>query len=335
VEAARHYREYLAAGRNGSMAYLERHAASKLDPAAILPGCRAVIVVALSYYQNGQDGQNAPHVQNGEGHSERGVAAAASGRVSRYAWGRDYHKTLTKRLRALRTELEIVAPGETFQVGSDATPLLETHFATQAGLGFRGKHTLVINGELGSWFFIGELLSTVAVEPYGRPITKRCGAACTHCIDVCPTSAITGPYQLDARRCISYLTIEHRGPIDPELRPLMGDWLFGCDLCQEVCPWTVRARTTTEPDFLTQRAGPRPTLAEVLALRTHQDLVARFAGSPLLRAGRDRLVRNACTVAANVGARELLPMLRELQADSDPGVAEHARWAVGVLAGQD
>jgi len=303
------------------MEYLERHAESKLAPAAILPGCQAVIVVALGYYQ--AEPPAAPR------------SASATGRVARYAWGRDYHKTIQKRLRALRADLQAAAPDARFQTGSDATPLLETYFAAQAGLGFRGKHTLVINGQLGSWFFLGEVLSTVAVEPYGRPTSKRCGSQCTHCIDVCPTRAIVGPYQLDASRCISYLTIEHRGPVDPELRPLMGDWLFGCDLCQEVCPWTVRARATTEPDFLNQRAGATPELAEILTLRGHEDMVARFAGSPLMRAGRDRLVRNACTVAANVGARALLPQLRALQNDADPGVAEHARWAVARLGTTD
>ena len=341
----RAYRAWLAAGRHGSMAYLERHAPLKADPEALLPGCRTVLVVALGYYQTpgrrwtGREEEAA--AANGAAQPDEAAAnglpagagdaaqpEAQAGRIAQYAWGRDYHKLLGARLRALARGLAERFPEHRFRAGVDATPLLETHYAVAAGVGFRGKHTLAINAAHGSWFFIGELLTTLAIEELPKPAPKRCGSGCTYCIDVCPTRAIVAPYQLDARRCISYLTIEHRGPVPEELRPAIGDWLFGCDLCQEVCPWTVRAQATPEPDLLTWRAGSSQALAPLLELRTHADLTARFAGSPLMRAGRDRLVRNACTVAGNRRARELLPQLRRLTQDPDRGVAEHARWAV-------
>ena len=312
------YRAYLDGGRHGDMAYLERHEVDKLRPERLLPGCRAVVVVGMGYLQN----------------EEAGVVAAGGGRVARYAWGRDYHKVLGARLRGVAADLQAAAPGSEVRVGSDATPLLETYYAERAAIGFRGKHTLAISRPHGSWFFIGEVLTTAEVvgsQPPGQQTRKRCGAACSHCLDVCPTGAIVAPYQLDARRCISYLTIEHRGPIDEELRPLVGDWLFGCDLCQEVCPWTVSAGQTEEPDLRAHRAGPRLPVAELLAIASHEQLVARFAGSPLMRAGRDRLVRNACTVAANTEATDQLPVLRRLRGDRDRGVAEHAAWAVRRL----
>ncbi|MDE0228454.1 MAG: tRNA epoxyqueuosine(34) reductase QueG [Spirochaetaceae bacterium] len=415
------YRRWLAAGRHGSMAYLERHAPFKANPAALLPGCRSVLMVALGYYQTPERGWIRPEAalrpcrppavgrssvedrvraaalpasataksvagagsltaaapagkQPGHGRVSGGPASHAAGhrvdgprsteiapapapvrasaadgpgtrcaaadesrrvagRVAQYAWGRDYHKLLRARLRSLVRRLAEQYPHERFRTGADATPLLESHHAVAAGVGFRGKHTLAINGEDGSWFFIGEVLTTLAIAPTPSRSRKRCGSGCSYCIDVCPTNAIVAPYQLDARRCISYLTIEHRGPVAEELREAIGDWLFGCDLCQEVCPWTVRARATAEPDLLHWRAGDALELAPLLELRTHDDLVARFAGSPLMRAGRDRLVRNACTVAGNRGTVELLPQLRRLMRDRDRGVAEHARWAVQRITG--
>ena len=331
------------------MAYLERHAPFKANPAALLPGCRSVLVVALGYYQTPERGwikpeaalrrppalrrtraeertpvQGSPAADDAAG----GARPRAAGRVAQYAWGRDYHKLLRARLRSLVRRLAEQYPDEQFRTGVDATPLLESHHAVAAGVGFRGKHTLAINAEHGSWFFIGEVLTTLAIAATPARERKRCGSECSFCIDVCPTRAIVAPYELDASRCISYLTIEHRGPVAEELRPAIGDWLFGCDLCQEVCPWTVRAQATAEPDLLHWRAGDVLELAQLLELRTHEDVVARFAGSPLMRAGRDRLVRNACTVAGNRGAAELLPQLRRLTGDKDRGVAEHARWAV-------
>ena len=348
--AQRRFERWIALGRHGEMRYLERHAPAKTDAAALLPGCAAVIVVGLSYNRRpaGSSHPEALAAVREAGAARRSgpdAAAGPAGRVAMYAWGRDYHRVLRRKLRDLIGALAAALPGERFRWGADATPLLETHFAARAGLGFQGKHTLSIHRRLGSWFVIGEVLTTAplpaapppqaaGVQSAGaRPAGAgpRCGTACNHCRDVCPTGALDDEWRIDARRCISYLTIEHRGAIPVELRPLIGDWLFGCDLCQEVCPWNVRAAPSRERDFLVDRAGPAVDLAEVLAIRDHRQMAARFAGTPLMRAGRRGLVRNACVVAANVRAHHLFGALRELTADRDPVVAEHARWACGQL----
>jgi len=315
-QVAQRYGVWIAEGSHGEMAYLERHAPAKADPRAYQPDCRSILCFGLSYRQE------APQ-------------PAGHGRVARYAWGRDYHQVLGGALKQLSIQLEQSLPGERFRAAVDATPLLETHLGRDADLGFLGKHTLLINQRLGSWFVLGEILTTAALPAaaasnHGR---RRCGVGCTHCIDVCPTRAIVAPHKLDARRCIAYLTIEHQGSIPEELRPAMGDWLFGCDLCQEVCPWNVRAEWTRSADFLQHRAGPAVDLAEVLALEDDAAFRARFAGTPLIRAKRVGLVRNACVVAANTGATRLLPRLRVLSRDQDHVIAEHARWAVARLTG--
>ena len=341
--AQRRFEQWIASGRHGEMRYLERHAPAKTDAAVLLPGCAAVIVVGLSYNRR-PAGASHPAalaaVRAADAARRAGPAAAAGGRVAMYAWGRDYHRVLRRKLRDLIGALAAALPGERFRWGADATPLLETHFAARAGLGFQGKHTLLIDRRLGSWFVIGEVLTTAPLPATPPPQAAgaqaagagpRCGAACNHCRDVCPTGALDDEWRIDARRCIAYLTIEHKGAIPVELRPLIGDWLFGCDLCQEVCPWNVRAAPAGERDFLVDRAGPAVDLADVLTIRNHEQMAARFAGTPLMRAGRRGLVRNACVVAANVRAYHLAGALRALTADRDPVVAEHARWACDRL----
>lgn len=341
--AQRRFERWIALGRHGEMRYLERHAPAKTDAAALLPGCAAVIVVGLSYNRRPAPAthpQALAAVREADA-ARRSGRIAATGRIAMYAWGRDYHRVLRRKLRDLIGTLAGALPGERFRWGADATPLLETHFAARAGLGFQGKHTLLIHRRLGSWFVIGEVLTTASLPataplpaappPQAAGARPRCGTACNHCRDVCPTGALDDEWRIDARRCISYLTIEHQGAIPVELRPLIGDWLFGCDLCQEVCPWNVRAAPARERDFIADRAGPAIDLAEVLAIRDHAQLAARFAGTPLMRAGRRGLVRNACVVAANVRAHHLLGALQALTADRDPVVAEHARWACDRL----
>ena len=342
--AQQRFDAWIASERHGEMRYLERHAPAKTDATAVLPGCAAVIVVGLSYNRRPRFGSH-PQVLDAVAHAGTGEAAGRSltskGRVAMYAWGRDYHRVLRRKLRDLIRALAEAVPGERFAWSADTTPLLETHFAARAGLGFQGKHTLLIHRRLGSWFVIGEVLTTVPLcdgppaAMAARPAERggpRCGTSCNHCRDVCPTGALDDEWRIDARRCISYLTIEHQGSIPLELRPLIGDWLFGCDLCQEVCPWNVRAEPTAEKDFITDRAGPTIDLGEVLAIKDHDELAARFAGTPLMRAGRRGLVRNACVVAANVQAHHLLGALQALTADADTVVAEHARWACERLA---
>lgn len=332
------YNAWIAEGRHGEMHYLERHAPAKTDAAALLSGCVAVIVVGLSYNRRPRFASH-PKAMGATVRAgtvgAKGYAPPSTGRVAMYAWGRDYHRVLRGKLRRLISSLQRAFPAALFTWSADNTPLLETDFAARAGLGFQGKHTLSIHRHLGSWFVIGEVLTTAPLPEMtadgSKPARSRCGTSCNHCRDVCPTGALDEEWKIDARRCISYLTIEHQGSIPIELRPLIGNWLFGCDLCQEVCPWNVRAAPTAEPDFLTDRAGPTIDLGEVLAIADHDQLAARFAGTPLMRPGRRGLVRNACVVAANVGAHHLLGQLQALTSDADAVVAEHARWACNCL----
>ena len=319
TDVEKRYSEWISDGLHGSMDYLEHHSQFKVNPKALLPDCKSLIVVGLGYNQ--EDGRPIRSKDIG------------IGKIAKYAWGRDYHKVMKKKLKSLEGLLKQHYPKEEFLVGSDATPLLETHFAVKGGIGFRGKHTLVINDQLGSWFFIGEVLTTLSFNTSFQK-TKRCGIGCNFCIDICPTKAIVAPYKLDARKCISYLTIEHRGPIPEYLRPAIGNWVFGCDLCQDVCPWNVRAKKSKEVDFLNWNSGSTQSIDKLLSLRDHHDMVSFFAGSPLMRAGRERLVRNACTVAGNQKIKSLLPKLRVLSTDNDRGISEHARWAVNIISKQ-
>ena len=309
------YRQWLDRHYHGSMSYLERHEAGKFRPEALLPGCQSILVVGLNYYQRAPE------------------SAPSTGRIARYAWGRDYHKVLGKRLRRIRKSLEAAYPGAGFRNFTDATPLAERFYAEKAGIGFQGRNTLLISRQYGSWFIIGEILSSrpfpASTPPEG--MHGHCPKSCRKCIDVCPTGALYAPHRIDASLCISYLTIEHKGSIPPELRPKIGNWLFGCDLCQEVCPLNVRQQVTAEEDFLQIRAGATAELREILSIKDDEEFTARFAGSPLMRAGRVGLIRNAAIVAANNRARELLPLLRELSRSEDSVISEHAQWAVEQL----
>lgn len=312
--AAEDYRAWIARGFHGEMAWLARTADIAFDPSALLPGVRSVILFALNYYQRAGD-------------------APGRGRIARYAWGRDYHKELGHRLRRIARRIGERYPHEQFRHGTDATPLHERAFAERAGLGFTARNTLTINRDLGSWFLIGEILTTRRWEPTpAAPHAQgACPGSCTRCIDVCPTGALYAPHRIDASRCISYLTIEHDGSIPEALRPLMGGWIFGCDLCQEVCPLNVRAAVTDVARFLTPIAGSDLDLGEVLGIPDDAAFTRRFAGSPLMRAQRRRLVRNATIAAANLERFDLLPQLRKLAADGDATIAEHAAWAVARL----
>lgn len=308
------YRRWLEEGFAGQMSFLWSHAEAKFHPERVLPGVRSVIFVGLNYYQKPLD------------------PGPDKGRVALYAWGRDYHRIFQTRLRKVLATLRSQYPDDQFRAFSDAGPLAERYYAEQAGAGFTGRHTLLINGSYGSYLLLGEILSTRAYPP--TPALDKphgaCPGGCRKCLDICPTGALKEAYRLDARRCISYLTIEHRGPIDDELKPLMGAWVLGCDLCQYVCPLNLRAQVTAEPDFKAWRAGPGVDLASLLDLKD-EDMAARWAGTPLMRPGRVGLVRNAAIAAANTGRTELIPRLQNLRSDPDPGIADAARWALERL----
>ena len=314
ADAEREYGGWIESDMHGSMEYLARHTKLKYAPEKVLAGCRSLIMIGANYYQ--------------EAHTD-----LTEGRVARYAWGRDYHNALGKRLKRVVRALREQNPEEQFRSFVDASPLSERYFAERAGLGYTARNTLTISSAFGSWFFLAEILSTRRYEPtpVTEPVHGGCPSSCFRCGDVCPTGALFAHGRMDARRCISYLTIEHRGSIDEELRPRMGTWVFGCDLCQEVCPLNVRARPTTLEDFTHHRAGPQIPLERLLAFKDQREYRDAFAGTPLLRPGRDAMVRNACIAAANGTRTDLLPRLRKLCNDSSALVREHARWAASKL----
>jgi len=264
------FERWLDAGRAGTMDYLADTRAERLDPARLLPGCRSVIAVALNYAR-------------GDEPEWRGVA--------RYARGADYHDTMRPRLHALRDYVSAAA-GATSRASLDTSAVLERDLAAAAGLGWIGKNTNLLVQGLGSYFFIGLVLTTAAM-PADDAQPDRCGT-CTACLDACPTTAFDAPYSLDARRCIAYLTIEHRGPIAEEFHAAIGEWLFGCDICQEVCPWN---RLAPQARGTTPATPPPPP--EVLIAMTDAEFRERFRGSPLKRARREGLARNAAIVLSN------------------------------------
>lgn len=261
-------RRWVEAGHVGTMTYLARRVEERLHPERVLPGAQSVLCVALNYFQG-----------EAEDESWRPVA--------RYAWGRDYHDVIGPRLERLAAFLA-EASGARSRGYVDTGPVLERDLAARAGLGWIGKNTMLLHPELGSWFFIGVLLTTAALTP-DEPLADRCGS-CRACLDACPTGAFVAPYVLDARRCISYLTIEHRGDIDPALRAGMAGWQFGCDRCQDVCPWNRKAPETREPAFEPERPYPG---AHAVSAMTDEALRLRFRGTALLRAKPAGLRRNA------------------------------------------
>jgi epoxyqueuosine reductase len=321
----RAYFDWLAAGQHGPMGYMGRpdRVARRRDLGVILPGARTLIVVGLDY------------------HTLRLPKAVLDdpgrGRIAAYAWGRDYHAVMLPRLRALAGWLEAQsAERVASRAYVDTGAILERSHAQQAGLGFVGKNTMLIHRRRGSDFFLGEVLTTAGCDAYDAPESASLCGRCTRCLAACPTEAFPQPYVLDARRCISTLTIEDAGWIDRALRPRMGNWVFGCDVCQAVCPWQRFAIQTQETEFYPLDADrAAPPLAELLDL-TPESFARRFAGSAVLRAGRDQLVRNACLAAANGGQANqgLRPRLEALlREDASAVVRGHAGWALARLAG--
>jgi epoxyqueuosine reductase len=309
------FRQWLAEGRHGGMAYLERTAERRLNPEFVLPGAQSILLLAISYHRSGFG--DAVAVEEGE--EARGV-------VARYARHRDYHDVLGPPLTALREFVnELGGAGTRSLEYIDTGPILERDLAQRAGVGFIGKHTNLISRELGNWFFLGSILTTLRLEPDAASV-NRCGT-CTRCLAACPTGAITEPFRLDARRCISYLTIEHRGPIPVELRPAMGDRIFGCDDCLAVCPWNRFAR---EGRLMREAYRPgldRPPLLELLGM-DEATFRATFRGTPFERAKRRGLLRNVAVALGNTGDSRALGALERAAGDAEPLVAEHAQWAI-------
>ncbi len=268
------FTRWVEAGYAGDMRYLERRRDERLDPQRVLPGARSVVCLALNYYQ--------------------GEPADPSWQpVARYAWGRDYHDVITPRLERLAAHLA-EASGARSKAYVDTGPVLERDLAARAGLGWIGKNSMLLHPDLGSWFFIGVLLTTAALD-HDEPLPDRCGS-CRACLDACPTEAFVAPYVLDARRCISYLTIEHRGEIDPALHRDMGQWQFGCDLCQSACPWNRKSPVTREASLHPTRPYPG---AEAVARMDEGQFKERFAGTALLRPKASGMRRNALIALAN------------------------------------
>ena len=312
--------DWCGRGLAADMGWLARDPARRADPTAFLPGALGVVTLGVRYYQ----GPVPP------------APAEPSGRVARYAWGRDYHEVIAARVERLAERLKDEwGPGLLVRSGLDAQPILERAFARRSGLGFAGKNTNVIAPRTGSWIFLAELVVNREL-PADAPVAQGCGG-CTQCQNHCPTGALDTAYQLDARLCIAYHTIENRGWIPRELRAKMGAWLFGCDDCQEVCPFNARAQETRWPEFRAEEGvGPWVSLREILSLRTPEQFKARFKGTPLLRAKRAGLLRNAAIVAANTGAAALAPDLeRCLSDDAEPVVRGHAAWALGRIGSEE
>jgi epoxyqueuosine reductase len=310
-EAAR-LRQWLDSDYAGEMAWLHRRSDERSDTARLIPWARTILVAALPY-------------SSGEPES----SPSRDAKISRYARGKDYHKVLKERLGRLGKFLSEISPGTRSAPIVDTGALLEKPWAASAGLGWQGKHTNLIDPESGSWFFLGELATDLKLEPDAEAIADRCGS-CTRCLEACPTQAFPEPYVLDSRKCISYLTIEHRGTIPEELRAGMGSWVFGCDVCQEVCPWN---QAPAQGDQELEAVAETPALSDLIRM-SREEFQRHFAGTPLRRTGWIRFVRNVAVALGNSGDPEAVQPLRDALAIPNPVIQEHVRWALRRLGAE-
>lgn len=321
------YEKWLKDGFGADMDYLKKDPEKRYSPKKILPGAKSIIMLGLNYFP----------LEN----------SAIPFRIAKYAYGRDYHKVISAKLKKLGTFLTKLDPSSNAGNKSyvDFGPIMERAYGAKSQMGFIGKNALLITREFGSYIFLAEIITTLKLSPDEPTQWKgRCGT-CTRCVDICPTKAIKPDRVVDSRLCISYLTIENRGPIPLELRPKIGNWLFGCDLCQDICPHNVRAKPTRVSDFQNISLGLKSTsLTQILSIRSDDEFKKLFAGTPLMRAKRSGLLRNACVVAGNLMREQsytqpalapattirttLLPLLQILTHDHDPLIAEHAKWAI-------
>ncbi len=313
AQAKRDLKKFLADGLNGDMAWLKENADRRADPLVLWPEVKTAIMVGLNY---------------GPTTDPLGVLEYRDqGAISVYARNRDYHDILKKRLKRLATWVADES-GAGVRVFVDTAPIFEKPLAQQSGLGWQGKHTNLVSRSYGSWLFLGEVFTTLEFEP-DKPQSDHCGA-CRRCLDVCPTNAFIGPYRLDARRCISYLTIEHRGSIPRELRPLMGNRIYGCDDCLAVCPWNKFASVASETGFFPRAELSAPILKDLASL-DDTAFRAMFAGSPVKRIGRGRFIRNVLIAIGNSGDQTLSPFAEALLHDDLPLVRGAAVWALRRL----
>lgn len=302
---------WLEDGAHGSMGWLAKEPGRRADPREVLPGCRSVISVALNYLPP---------------ETTHPLREGARGKFARYAHGDDYHGIMEGRLRDLASEVEALGGTHRFYV--DTGPVLERDWASAAGLGWNGKSTVQIHRRLGTWFFLGEILTTLVIAP-DEASRDHCGS-CTRCMVACPTQAITAPHRMDARRCLSYLTIEHKGSIPEEFRRALGDRIYGCDDCLEVCPWNRFAVASREQAFAARPFVHGWLLREFLEL-SDAGFRELFRWSPVKRIGRPAFLRNVCVALGNVGGPDDLAALRRAAQDPDPLIAEHARWALAEV----
>jgi epoxyqueuosine reductase len=311
---AAEFRAWLAEGRAGDMAWLERNEQRRTDPQQVLPGARSVIVLGMNYW-------------NAEGERPK---AESQGRIARYAWGDDYHDVIEKKLKTLDEWLTFHGGRQRCYV--DTGPVLERDLAAVAGAGWQGKSTMLIHPKIGTWFFLAEILTSLEFAP-DEAMADHCGK-CTRCISACPTGAIIAPRQLDARRCISYLTIENKGPIPEEFRAAMGDRIYGCDDCLTACPWNRFAQASRESAFAAREYVHGWALRDFLAL--NDDAFRQlFRKSPIKRIKRRGFLRNVCVALGNIGAREDLPALERAAEDAEPLISEHAKWAIARIHARD
>jgi len=311
------FQECCNRGFAAEMSYMTRRPELNARPQTLVPYSQSLITLAIDYYADTPAGE----------HENR------FGRIARYAWGRDYHDVVGPRLRTLVGMIEKIAGREIrSRCFVDAVPLLERAVAARAGLGFFGKNTNLLQPKKGSWFFLSEILLDLELPADDRVVKVSCGS-CHRCIDACPTNAFPNPYVLDSGKCISYLTIENKGAIPVDIRASIGDWVFGCDVCQEVCPFNRFAGETQWPELRAEAGvGPRLELVEVLSISSDAEFKERFRGTALLRPRRRGLLRNAAVVAANVGATATVPVLIErIETDIEPLIRSHCLWALSKL----
>jgi len=312
---------WLERGDQAGMEYLGRRIEARLDPSQVFPGARSVLCVALQYHPlYREDGERQPE-----------PSGDLWRRVARYARGKDYHDVMGARLQALEDRIREAFPGCETRRYVDTGPVLERELAARAGMGAVGKNTMLLHPEGGSWFLLGEIFLSLDLAP-DQPLADLCGS-CTRCLEACPTGALAEPYRLDSNRCISYWTIEHRGALPPEARRMVGGWVFGCDVCQEVCPWNAEPAGAVHPEMELPPERGELTLARLLGL-PREEYVERFRGSPMKRAKLEGLQRNAAVAMGNRRESRYVPPLAEALRRGEPTARGHAAWALGRIGGE-